>query len=60
MTHPRVTELWVDGFDFLYTIFYWTPRHAGSSHQNWARPTEFFSCCTDRLELSSAHLRSTL
>jgi len=32
---------------------YWTPRHAGSSHQNWARPTEFSSCCTDRLELSS-------
>jgi len=34
--------------------FCWTPRHAGSSHQNWARPTEFCSCCTDRLELSSS------
>jgi len=33
--------------------FCWTPQHAGSSHQNWARPTEFSSCCTDRLELSS-------
>jgi len=33
--------------------FCWTPRHAGSSHQNWARPTEFSCCCTDRLELSS-------
>jgi len=30
-----------------------TPRHASSSHQNWARPTELPSCCTDRLELSS-------
>ena len=30
-----------------------TPRHAGSSHQNGARPMEFSSCCTDRLELSS-------
>jgi len=29
----------------------WTPRHVGSSHQNWARPTEFSGCCTDRLEL---------
>jgi len=29
-----------------------TPN-AGSSHQNWTRPTEFSSCCTDRLELSS-------
>jgi len=29
-------------------------RYAGSSHQNWARPTEFSSCRTDRLELSSS------
>ena len=44
------------GFRYLWSNtppFCWTPRHAGSSHQNWARPTEFFSCCTDRLELSS-------
>jgi len=43
------------GFRHLWsgTLFCWTPRHAGSSHQNWARPTEFSSCCTDRLELSS-------
>ena len=33
--------------------FCWMLRHAGISHQNWARPTEFSSCCTDRLELSS-------
>jgi len=28
--------------------------NAGSSQRNWARQTKFSSCCTDRLELSSA------
>jgi len=45
------------GFRHLWSgtpAFCWTPRDAGSSHQNWARPTEFSSCCTDLLELSSS------